>query len=276
MALRFSVPAFQISPEDLEAAFPAVAAAGFSGIEAHDTVVSQRGSAQISRIRERAEQNGVPFTSYHLPFGERYDIGCFYESERREAVARVGESMRMAALLGAPVVIQHPASRLASIEIEPPERYREQLLRSLQTLVPLAQELRLRIAIENMMQHEHLCYFSLPEHIRDLAEAVDDSSVGFCLDTGHALISLGRKRQLEVMEAMGDRVIAFHLQDTSGDRDLHLAPGRGFVDFAGVFARAAAIGFDDVMCIEAPPFAPTPYTQEAWREMVNTTRKLAG
>ena len=58
---------------------------------------------------------------------------------------------------------------------------------------------------------------------------------------------------------------AFHLADNAGDRDSHLAPGRGNVPWGALFRAAAEAGFSGSMCIETPPFAAGPdYSMEAW------------
>jgi sugar phosphate isomerase/epimerase len=78
------------------------------------------------------------------------------------------------------------------------------------------------------------------------------------------------------MAAMGPRLAGFHLADNAGDRDSHLAPGRGLVDWGRVFRGAAGLGFAGSMCIETPPFAQGPeYRPEAWRELVAQTDRLA-
>jgi sugar phosphate isomerase/epimerase len=72
-------------------------------------------------------------------------------------------------------------------------------------------------------------------------------------------------------------MVAYHLADNAGDRDSHLAPGHGLVDWNTVFRRAAEIGFSGCMCIETPPFAAGAkgtYTVEAWKQMVDDTDTL--
>ena len=69
--------------------------------------------------------------------------------------------------------------------------------------------------------------------------------------------------------------IPYHLADNAGDRDSHLAPGHGLVDWSTAFRRAAEIGYAHSMCIETPPFAHGPnYSMEAWKGMVQETDAL--
>jgi sugar phosphate isomerase/epimerase len=75
---------------------------------------------------------------------------------------------------------------------------------------------------------------------------------------------------------MGTRLAAVHLNDNDGGRDLHIAPGNGRVDFAGVFRRLTDLGFSRTLCIETAPFDDGPqYSLDAWKRMVDNVRALA-
>ena len=74
---------------------------------------------------------------------------------------------------------------------------------------------------------------------------------------------------------MGSRLAAFHLADNAGDRDSHLAPGHGRVEWGPVFRKAAELGYEFTMCIETAPFAFGPeYSRDAWKQMVTDTDAL--
>ena len=275
--MRFSATGYSLDLENPEVMFTALANAGFKGIETYDYIIPPDGLAAAEAFGAAAAANGVPVVTHHLPFSEDRDIASFYESLRRNAVEAQLESLELAAAFGAKIVIQHPSARFLDIDIESADRYLEQLVKSLDALAPRAADLGIRIAVENMMDHRYQCYFGTPEHIRAFSAAATHSAVGFCLDTGHALISMGIERQLEIMEAMGARIIAYHIQDNPGDRDVHIAPGRGLVDFVGTFARAKS--FTGVMCIETSPFGPQPgptldEKTAAWSALLQETEAL--
>jgi sugar phosphate isomerase/epimerase len=104
----------------------------------------------------------------------------------------------------------------------------------------------------------------------------DHPSLGFCLDTGHALVAAGPERAGEFFEVMAPRLIAFHLADNAGDRDSHLAPGHGLVDWEQFFRQVVRLNYAHGMCVETPPFAPGPsYSLEAWRRMFTDLDELA-
>jgi sugar phosphate isomerase/epimerase len=156
--------------------------------------------------------------------------------------------------------------------VEGVDRYLEQLGKSLEVLLPAAEKLGLTIALENLLPVT--CFGFSPEHITRIRETFDHPHLGFCLDTGHALVSLG-DAAAEIQDAMGDRLVAYHLADTAGDRDSHLAPGHGRVEWATVFRKAAEGGFSGHMCIETPPFARGPsYSSADWKQMVDDCDEL--
>ena len=231
---------------------------------------------QAARLGEGYRAAGVPVETVHLPLeGPAVDIAHFYESRRRTAVARIRHAMERAAAAGAKAGILHPSTSREPVDVNGFERYFTQMAASMRELLREAERVDLALAVENLPPVPGRRYGSLPDHFRRFASELAHSQLCFCLDTGHALMANGHDGTIELMEAMGDRLRAFHLSDTPGDRDLHLAPGHGAVDFPRVFAHARALN-PLAMCIETPPFAPGPdYGDGAWRAMVDEVRSLA-
>jgi len=250
-------------------------AAGLSGIEAAPPLLDRLTDAEVEAYRRTVEDAGLKLTTFHLPFTAADDIASFYNTQREAAVATIDYWMRKAALVGSTIGIQHPTTTGYDVAKEGLERYLGHISKSLEVLLPTAESLGFTIAIENMLPRDGGRFCSDPDHFRQILERFDHPSLGFCLDTGHALCALG-DRAPEVQDVMGDRMVAYHLADNAGDRDSHLAPGHGRVDWATVFRKAAERGYDGTMCIETPPFAAGPnYSVEAWKAMVDDTAKLA-
>jgi sugar phosphate isomerase/epimerase len=143
-------------------------------------------------------------------------------------------------------------------------------------LIPVAERLGLTIALENMLPSGGGRFASRPEHLERLGKLFPQKQIGFCLDTGHALVAGGPERAGEFLDVMKDRMVAYHLADNAGDRDSHLAPGRGRVDWAALFRGIAEAGYDGSLCIETPPFGPgPPYRPEDWKALLAETKTLA-
>jgi sugar phosphate isomerase/epimerase len=255
--------------DGLKRAAEACAAAGLAGIEGAAPLFADMSDAEIGRAAREFCGDGLSIETFHIPFAREDDIAAFYETDRRAAVANVSRWMERAALTGATVCIQHPTCNRYSVDDEGLDRYLSQIAKSLETLLPLAGRLGLTVAVENMLPAAGGRFCSRPEHFARLGELFPVPALGWCLDTGHALVAGGIERAGLFFEAMRGRLVAFHLADNAGDRDSHLAPGRGRVDWGAFFRAAAGLGFGRSMCIETPPFAPGPdYGLEDFRTMV--------
>lgn len=248
------------------------AGAGLAGIEGVAELCAGRSEVELERLRRQYSDADLSIDTFHLPFAAEDDIACFYETTRRRAVDRMLQHLEQAALLGARAAIQHPSTSRFSVELEGLDRYLLQLDRSLQTLLPRAAEFGLILALENMLPGpEGPRLGSAPEHFALFAEKFGHPQLGFCLDTGHALIAGGPGGIRAFFQSMTPRLTALHLADNAGDRDSHLAPGRGLIDWSEFFQALSGIGFTYPACIETPPFAPGPnyqYSPQAWRQLV--------
>jgi sugar phosphate isomerase/epimerase len=253
--------------------------AGIQAVEANPFFSEGRTDAEIEEIRKAYGRAGIVLSSFHLPFSAADDVSAFYETQRRQTVERMIRMLENAALLGSRVVILHPSTSACNLEDEGIDRYLLQLGKSLDTMVPRAEKLGLTIALENMLHGlKGSRLASRPEHFRLFAKKLGRPHLGFCLDTGHALIAGGPSGPADFFDAMAEHLAAFHVQDNTGDRDLHLAPGHGFVDWEVVFRRMAGIKFSHPVCIEAPPFSPADhyrYSSSAWKKMIEETDALA-
>lgn len=250
--------------------------AGLSGLEGGETSFQGWSEAALMAAAAEYRSAGLVIDTFHLPFTATDDIAAFYETARRETVRRMRFWMERASLLGAKIGILHPSTCRFSTVVEGLDGYLAALEKSFAELLPAAEALGLTLALENMLPGEQGDRFgSRPEHFALLREKFGHPRLAFCLDTGHALVA-GRERAADFPRVMGRELVAFHLQDNAGDRDSHLAPGHGRVDWPAVFRGMEALGYRGVACIEASPFDFGPdYTPAAWRRMVGETAALA-
>jgi sugar phosphate isomerase/epimerase len=147
--------------------------------------------------------------------------------------------------------------------------------RSLRHLARLAEDVNVRIAIENLcpLYPGPETVSAAPLSLRALANRIGSDAVGLCLDLGHAhVVAELRHTSLErLIEPVLDLVTLFHVHDNFGARrgdrgasalgvdplrlDLHLPPGRGSLPWQDggplVSAHAAP-----VICEVHPPFRP--------------------
>ncbi len=108
------------------------------------------------------------------------------------------------------------------------------LERSLEMWVWFAEALRregARMMLENVYERR-------PEELLECCDSLRDQGVGVCLDTGH-LSAFGEDPLDRWLDVLIRDIGQLHLHDNHGDRDEHLAPGRGVVDFPLLLERMA-------------------------------------
>ncbi len=246
--------------------------AGFSGIELGVSKLKDEPVSKLESIGKLYAERGLEIQTVHFPFDTSYEgISSVYETLRSKACKIVLESMECAAALGAKIGIQHPSSCRYNIEKEGLSKYLKAIGKSFEKLLPAAKELDIILAIENMPARPQpigQVFCSEPEHFTLLIQEFEHPNLKFCLDTGHALMAKHDTME-KFFSVMEPYLVAFHLQDNAGDRDSHLAPGKGLIDWDIVFQRMAKMNYNGIACIEAVPFTYGPeHSLKAWQELV--------
>jgi sugar phosphate isomerase/epimerase len=103
---------------------------------------------------------------------------------------------------------------------------------SLEHLVVFAKHRGVSIALENT-RGEFGCPSSLTQFIKE----THMKDLRFCFDIGHAHIDGGVSSALEEMQG---RIVSTHLHDNHGEKDEHLLPGDGTIDWDAALATLKA------------------------------------
>ena len=276
----WGITGYEVSEKDNAEIIELCRYAGVASVEANRQFVDDKSTEEIQEIREQYEQASLSVGSFHLPFGSDFDIADFYETRRKKHVDGILEYMEKASLLGSRVCILHPSASEFDVKEEGMDRYMRCMGKSLEVLLPRAEDLGVKIALENMLPGEVGVggrFGSEPEHFELFTREFVHPNLGYCLDTGHAQVVVGADGPGRFFDVMKDRLIAFHLQDNPGDRDLHLAPGHGLVDWNTVFKRMSDIKYPHPAVIEAPPFSRglhKNYGRDAWKNMIDRMEGL--
>ena len=134
----------------------------------------------------------------------------------------------------------------------------EDACRILEQVCQYAAERNVSIALENDRSIERMNF------ILELARNVDMPNIGICVDTGHAnLGDLGAGRAIRMA---GSLLLTTHLQDNLGERDDHMPPGMGNIDWADVFHALREINYERTLMLEltdAPTAGSRIYDQDA-------------
>ena len=190
-----------------------------------------------STVREIAEwfrSGAAPLFSMHAPLYSDYDSGRGGEpsvnvvhqekSRRIDAMDEVKRALEVAEQIPFEHLVLHLGDRGDSWN----PRTIENALTALEHLQTYARPLGVRLLVENI-QNE----VTTPAHLLEILRAGHFDDIGVCLDLGHAHLGEGVPAALEELR---DRVRSSHIHDNHGEKDAHLWPGEGTIDFAEAFA----------------------------------------
>jgi sugar phosphate isomerase/epimerase len=101
-----------------------------------------------------------------------------------------------------------------------------------------------RLVLENMLPH---LFFGHARDVLWILGAMKTVDVGICLDTGHAHLS---GDLATVAHKLSGHLWMVHASDNRGQRDDHLPPGEGDIDWSRLFAQLGSLRFDGVLMLE--------------------------
>ena len=242
-----------------------------------------RSFQELTKIGEDFKAAGLSIDTFHLPYDKPVldDIAALYECDRTRVVERMKYWIERAVACGATIGILHPTSRRKcngiscyDVEKEGLDRICGQAGKTLQALLKFGEQFGFRIALENMTPYTGGRLGCRNEHLLKLYKDNAHPNLGFCMDTGHALMAYG-KDVMSVYYALEEHLIAFHLADNGGDRDSHLQPGHGNFPWGDFFKALDKRGFTGNVCVETPPFDIGPaYSDESWCRMFKEMNEL--
>ena len=152
--------------------------------------------------------------------------------------------VEVAKILGADWMVMHPSN----LPHDPLYNRKKALDANLAYLAPyleLAKKLGIGIAVENMVdfggRRRRYCAGD-PYELVELVDTINDPSLGMCIDVGHANNS--GVYAPDFIRLAGDRLKCLHIDDNLADKDTHLPPFFGTVDWKGVMTALREIGYE--------------------------------
>lgn len=185
---------------------------------------------------------------YRWETQDRRDYTSENELNRLAGVELIKNRIDLAEILGAQEIVLHMQLPYKSFESDPDfrNRYYEQVCKSLDELEYYSKAKGVKVCIENLEgtpNHHQKYQFDF------LFKRYDSNFLGFCFDTGHALIT-GGSEMLELAKRYRERIFSIHMSDNKGlpsesywqddakmnSTDLHMLPYDGDFDWDG-FAK---------------------------------------
>ncbi|HZR30298.1 MAG TPA: sugar phosphate isomerase/epimerase family protein [Terriglobales bacterium] len=185
-----------------------------------------------SHVREIAQwfqSTGVPLNSVHSPMFSDYDFGRSGSppvniadtdrARRIEAMDEIKRALEIAEQIPFRFLVQH----IGNGGEEFSDKKMEAAMTSIEHLRAFAKPLGVQILVENIPNE-----LSTPEKLVEFIRASHLEDVGVCFDVGHAHLAGGVVQAFEILK---DHIRSTHVHDNAGDRDSHLWPTEGSIDW---------------------------------------------
>jgi sugar phosphate isomerase/epimerase len=183
----------------------------------------------LREIAEWFRSSGVPLHSVHAPMYGDYEWGrtgappvnvaSTDRAGRVEAMDEIKRALEIAEQVPFRFLIQHLGTGNESFD----DRKFEAAMTSIEHLRAFAKPLGVRILLENIPNE-----LSVPDKLVDFIKTSHFDDIGVCFDIGHAHLMGSVSEAFEILK---NHICSTHLHDNAKDRDSHLWPGQGSIDW---------------------------------------------
>lgn len=211
--------------------------------------------AAVKLLRQLIAEGTLKTASLHLPFCfthyRCFDPAILDEDLRRQCITNMTNLLRdNADLIGKHVTIH--ASAEPPMEEHP--QYMAQFCRSMEELLPLADELDFTYNVEFLPR---TCIGNSVEELQYILDRFPTKRLGICFDVNHIM---NRHKELPAMiDALAPRINTFHISDYDGVDERHWMPGQGIIDWSAVMKSIRAIDHDTLLIFETGYQLKNPY-----------------
>lgn len=215
----------------------------------------------IKELGSWFKSEGVQFHSMHSPIymsnnfrsgGQPLNIVDTEKRNRIEAMDEIKRAIEVAEHAPFRFLVQHVGR---TDEADDPRKF-EAALSSIEHLRAFARPLGVTLLLENILND-----LSTPERLKELLKALHYPDLGICFDTGHAHLMSSVHQAFGVLE---DRIMSTHVHDNARDRDSHLWPGEGTIDWN-----------QTMQSLHSAPQAPALLMEIEGAEGVDVARKIS-
>jgi sugar phosphate isomerase/epimerase len=218
------------------ATFEMLPAAGFKHVEFNLWDAATMLPSVGRDLRARCEQAALtPAAVYGHGFGAESDFDIAKD------VAHKVRLMEIARKLGCSRIVATGASRGEGGGLD-------RAVRTLEQLLPAADELDMLICLENHAGNT----FETVEDYRRICEALSSPRVGICIDTGH--FDASAVDMDELIDRLGERVIHLHVKENRGRGRVDFTRfGEGTTDNQHIIERLVERGYRGYITVELSP-----------------------
>ena len=221
----------------------------------------------IKELGNWFKAEGVELHSMHSPIymnnefrsgGRPLNIVDMDKPTRIEAMDEIKRAAEVAEYIPFRFLIQHIGK---TDEYDDPRKF-ESALSSVEHLRAFVRQLGVTLLLENTPND-----LATPEKLQELLKALHYPDLGICFDFGHAHMMSSVHQAFGLLE---DRIRSSHVHDNHHDKDAHLWPGEGSIDWSYAMQSLSAATQAPAMVLEIEGIEG----QDVAAKMAETYRKL--
>ncbi|MCM3881306.1 MAG: sugar phosphate isomerase/epimerase [Vicinamibacterales bacterium] len=215
-----------------------------SHFDYHDTACNKL-------LGEWVREAGIQLHSVHAPivdslvdnrWGRAYSTAARDLNARQETLHEMDAALALARDVPFKYFVLHLGLPLAQ-RPGSGDNNRDAALRTIEHIYDSAEPLGVTLTLEVMDNA-----LSRPHVLVDMLEHdLDGLDIGLCMDVGHAHL-LGDTA--EAIEVASEYLMTTHIHDNRGQKDDHLVPFEGSIDWAATVMELEKIGYDGVLMYE--------------------------
>ncbi len=210
--------------------------AGFNLIELYANIphLNYLSTKTVKELASNITDLGLEINSIHSPFYENLDelfkgnwlsISATDEKLRKLSVDLVKRSIAMIEYINFDCAVIH----LTAPGEDKALNNEKACMKSLEELLPFSVSSGIKLAIENIPST-----LGKSTNVVKTVKTLNSPEVGICFDSGHSNLEDNIGISLELLK---DHIITTHLHDNDGNKDEHLPPEEGNIDWLSLFER---------------------------------------
>ncbi|HEY8443375.1 MAG TPA: sugar phosphate isomerase/epimerase family protein [Clostridia bacterium] len=272
--MKKGISIWSFGNKSLKEAFLLAKAAGFDGVE---VALDEQGEINLNsteeellKIKALAKECGIELYSVATGLYWKYSLTSDDAAQREKAKSIVKKQLETAAVLGCDTILVVPGA--VSVSFAPElgvvdyETAYNRSLEAFKELAPVAEKLKVNIALENVWNN----FLLSPLEFRDFIDKIGSHYVGSYFDVGNVVYSGYPEQWIKIL---GKRIKKVHFKDyrrAVGSLDGFVDLLAGDVDYPAVMEAFKQIGYDGWATAEMIP----PYKHHSEAIIFNTSYSM--
>jgi sugar phosphate isomerase/epimerase len=230
-----------------------IAARGFETVEVFATRshVDYHDTSAIQSLAQWLDDTAIQLHSVHAPivdtlvndkWGRAYSTATRDNSEREATLHEMDAALDIAHHIPFKFFVLHLGVPLAQ-NPRPDDNNRQAALKTIEHVYERAQPLGVTLALEVMDNP----LSTTPALVDMLEHDLDGLDIGLCMDVGHAHM-LGDTA--DAIETASEYLVTTHIHDNRRQKDDHLVPFEGSINWGTTIMELEKIGYDGVLMYE--------------------------